>query len=307
MQSNQRKDRPGISFEKAVAHVQAQFDSAATVTHNEVIADRLGHRRQFDVAIRGTFAGQAILGVIECKDLKRKVGPSEIDAFVTKSQDVNANVRVFMARRGFTRKALQKCSHYGIQALSLLGHDPPDARIFLGIRWEAQQKRWGRIAVTLRYVNDPVPPVKFSAELLSIEGKKVIDWFTNYLLEHEPHVKELGWVVNIGIEFSKPQLVELQPGVAHMCRAIEFHAERVCDRFERMVGVSGTGFYDWNAGRATFPPGSTISTEPVTMDFLQWTPIVEGANAPPGFLNALIVTRAIQFQHVADAIDLEAL
>ena len=52
-------ERPGISFEKAVALVQAQFDPAANVTHNEVIVDRLGHSRQFDVVIRGAFAGQA--------------------------------------------------------------------------------------------------------------------------------------------------------------------------------------------------------------------------------------------------------
>lgn len=302
-----KKERPGISFEKAVALVQAQFDPAATVTHSEIIEDRLGHRRQFDVVIRGNFAGQALLGVIECKDLKRRVGAPEIDAFVTKSQDVNANVRLFMSRRGFTRSALQKCAHYGIQALSLLGHDPPDARVFLGTRWEADQIRWGRMAVTLRFVNEPPIPVSFNAETLTVDGKRVIDWFTNYLLEQEGGIKEFGWVVGIGVEFSKPQTVQLEPGVSYLCRAIHFHAERVCDKFERVVALSGTGFYDWNAGKATFPPGATIRTEAVPMDFSEWTPIAEGTKPPPGFMTVRMITRAMQFVRVADAIDLDAL
>lgn len=302
-----KKDRPGISFEKAVALVQAQIDPAATVKHDEILVDRLGQPRQFDVVIRGTFAGQSLLGVIECKDLRRRVGSADIDAFVTKSQDVNANVRLFMSRRGFTRPALKKCAHYGIQPLSLLGHDPPDAKIFLGTRWEAHQFRWGRIAVTLKYVEEPEESIRFSAELLTIGGKKLIDWFTNYLLKKEDSIKELGWVVGVGFEFSTPQMIQFEPGVGHLCRGIEFHAERVCDKFERVVALSGTGFYDWNAGKATFPGGVTIRTEPVPVDFSDWTPVLDGTKSPPGFMNALLVTRAVQFTFVEDAIDLDPL
>lgn len=302
-----KKERPGISFEKAVALVQSQFDPAAIVTHDEVIQDRLGHRRQFDVVMRGHFAGQQLLGVIECKDLRRRVGAPEIDAFVTKSQDVNANIRLFMSRRGFTRSALQKCAHYGIQPLSLLGHDPPDVRVLLGTRWEAHRKRWGQIVVRLRFVKEPAGPVSFNAEALTIDGKRVIDWFTNHLLTEEKKIKELGWVVNIGIEFTNPQAVQLEPGISHLCRAIDFHAERVCDRFERMVALNGTGFYDWNAKTATFPPGTTIQTEPVPMDFTEWMPAAEGAKPLRGFMNVQLICSAVQFVQVQDAIDLEAL
>ncbi len=300
-------ERLGIQFEKAVTLVQAQFDPVAKVTHNEVIVDRLGHSRQFDVVIRGSFAGQALLGVIECKDLRRKVGSPDIDAFVTKSQDVNANVRLFMSRRGFSKPALEKCAHYGIQPLSLLGHDTPKLKVFLGTRWEADLIRWGRVSVTLRFVHEPEALVTFNADALTIGGKRVLDWFTNYLLAHEDEVTEFGWVVGIGVEFSTPQTVQLEAGVTHSCRAIEFHAERVCDKFERVVAVSGTGFYDWNTKKATFPPGATISTEPVPMDFTKWTPATEGAKPPPGFMNVHMITHAVQFEHITDAIDLEAL
>lgn len=49
-------EHPGIAFEKAVAAIQAQLDPAASVTHNEVLTDRLGQQRQFDVIVRGSFA-----------------------------------------------------------------------------------------------------------------------------------------------------------------------------------------------------------------------------------------------------------
>lgn len=300
-------DRSWLSFEKAVAEVQAQFDSNAQVTHDEVLIDRLGHSRQFDVVVRGKFAGQTLLGVIECKDTKGRVGSPEVDAFVTKSLDVNANFRILMSRRGFTKPALEKCRHYGIQALSLLGHDPKNLRIFLGIRWEAEQTRWGRIAVTLRYVEEPLDPIPFQAEELRIGDKRVLDWFTNYLLSNEPAKDELGWIVGIGIEFATPQTVQLSAVASRACRAIEFHAERIRESFERTVAVSGTGFYDWNAKQATFPPGAKIQTEAVPMDFSKWQPVSASSQAPPGFMTVRLVTRAIQFERVADAIDLESL
>ena len=111
---------PGDSFERLVAQIQARVDPAANVAHNEFLVDRLRQRRQFDVVIRGQFAGQAMLGVIECKNLNRKVGTPEVDAFHTKAQDINANFKVIASRRGFTRHALHKAAHYGIRAISLL-------------------------------------------------------------------------------------------------------------------------------------------------------------------------------------------
>jgi hypothetical protein len=296
-----------LSFEKAVAQVQAQFDVTAKVTHNEQIIDRLGHSRQFDVVIRGKFGGQDIFGVIECKDTKARVGSPEVDAFVTKSQDVKANLRILMSRRGFTKPALEKCSHYGIQALSLLGHDKTNVRLFPGTQWVAEHTSWARMAVTLRFIEEPVEPITFRAEELRIGGKKVMDWFTNYLLANEPATDEVGWLVNIGVSFETPQIVEISPGLTRECRAIEFHAERVLEKFERTVAVSGTGFYDWNARRATFTPGSQIKIEPVPMDFSQWQKVSVESQALPGFMSIRLVTSAVQFTLIPDAIDLEAL
>jgi hypothetical protein len=298
---------PGIAFEKAVAQVQAQFDSAATVTHNETIVDRLGQARQFDVVIRGKFAGQSLLGVIECKDYRRPVGTPQVDAFVTKSADVNANLKMLISRRGFSAPAIEKCAHYGIQPLSLLGHDTPKVRLFLGTRWEAERVSWGRVSVTLRFATEPKTPVSFKAERITIGGKRVLDWFTNYLLDHEDQIEGYGWVVGIAVEFNSPQLVQFEPDVVHYCVGIDFQAERLLERFERVVAVSGTGFYDWHTKTASFPPGANIQYDPVPMDFEQWTRVSEASTAPPGFMNIKLLTRSLQFERVPDAIDLEPL
>lgn len=308
----QKKDngslnQPGIAFEKVVAAIQSQLDPAATVTHDEVIVDRLGHSRQFDVVVRGVFAAQKMLGVIECKDLGKKVGTPEVDAFITKASEVNANFKILVSRNGFSKPALEKCAHYGIQALSLLDKDPANKKLFVGTRWEADITRWGQIAVSLDFVDTPTESVQFSADRLTIQGKKVLDWFTNYLLDNDDTIAGYGWVINITVQFDEPQTVLVRPCEEYLCTAISFSAERVCDKLERLVGISGTGFFDWNSKSATFPPGAEIATEPVPMDFSQWRQRTEGTASPTGFLEVKLEARNVQFERVLDAIELDKL
>lgn len=298
---------PGIEFEKIVAEIQAQIDPASKVTHDEILLNRLGHARQFDVVVRGTFAGQPMLGIIECKDLKRKVGTPEVDGFVTKAQDINANFKVLMSRNGFTKPALAQCAHNGIQALSLLNDDPANKHFFVGTRWKADVTRWNQISVTLHFEKDPGVPVHFSADELRIEGKKVLDWFTNHLLDQQNEITELGWVVDFAVVFDEVQSVEISAGVEYLCKAISFKAERVCDELERLVGVSGTGFFNWNASQATFPPATTIRTEAVPIDFSQWLPRSGSAKPPSGFVEMHLFAHQSQFERVQDAIELDKL
>jgi hypothetical protein len=70
-----------VDFEKAVARVQQMIDPASLVTHNEILIDRFGNKRQFDVVVRGRFGGAPMLGLIECKNHKVKIGPTVIEAF----------------------------------------------------------------------------------------------------------------------------------------------------------------------------------------------------------------------------------
>jgi len=307
MTTDEAIDKPGIAFEKVVAAIQAQIDPTATVAHNEMLVDRLGQSRQFDVVVRGVFAGQKMLGVIECKDFGKKVGTPEVDSFVTKAQDVNANFKILMSRKGFSKPALAKCSHYGIQPLSLVDNDPANKKFFVGTRWEADITRWGQISVTLHFAHEPANAVHFSAETLTIREKKVLDWFTNYLLDKDDEITELGWVVNILVEFETPQMIAVRPGEEYLCAAISFRAERVCDKFERFVGISGTGFLNWNSKQATFPSGSQIKSDVVPMDFSQWQPRTDRPKEPSGFLEIRLEGRSVQFERIPDAIALDRL
>lgn len=301
------KENPGIEFEKVVAAIQAQLDPAATVSHNEVLKDRLQQPRQFDVVIRGQFAGQDMLGVFECKDLKRKVGTPEVDAFVTKAQDINANFKVLMSRRGFTGTALKKCQHYGIQPLSLISDDPANRTFLIGAWWYANLTKWNQFSVTLHFVSPPSESVQLQVPGLTISGKKILDWFTNYLLDHENDTQELGWVINISVLFDEPQLVTIQDGTSYLCSAISFSAERVCERLERFVGISGAGFYNWQKKQAMFPPNSQIVTDAVPMDFTQWKPRTERQAATPGFIELTLSGNLSTFERVPDVLPLDTL
>ncbi len=299
-------EQPGIAFEKVVAAIQAQIDPASVVTHNEILKDRLGHDRQFDVVVRGTFAGQRMLGVIECKDLGRKVGTPEIDSFVTKAQDINANFKILMSRRGFSKPALEKCKHYGIQALSVITDDPANKLFLIGTHWEADITRWAQIRMTLHFFNEPIEPIHFSATDVTIQGKKVIDWFTNHLLDNQDEIPDLGWV-GIDAKFDIPQMISVRDGEEYLCTGITFMAERVCDMLERFVGLSGTGFFDWEAKQATFAPGSTVKTDAVPMDFSQWQPRSERARKPTGFIEVRMTVRSVDFEYVPNAIEVDRL
>src|SRR5213592_3911622 len=114
------KDVSGVTFEKIVARIQQMMDSNSTVTHNEKLEDRVGNRRQYDVVVRGQFGGRPVLGVIECKDHSRKKGPEAVEAFAKKTENLGANLRLMVSKKGFTEQALKLAKHENIGCLSLL-------------------------------------------------------------------------------------------------------------------------------------------------------------------------------------------
>ena len=73
------------------------------------------------------------------------------------------------------------------------------------------------------------------------------------------------------------------------------------------MAVSGIGFYDWRTKQATFPPHTQIRTEAVSMDFSTWQQVDSASKAPPGFMSIRLIASAVQFEHVADAVDLDSL
>lgn len=303
------RELPGIGFEKAVAALQAALDPSAAVTHSEVIVDRLGQKRQFDVVIRGVFAGQQMLGVIECKDLGQKVGTPAVDAFVTKAQDINANFKILMSRRGFSEPALIKCKHYGLQALSLIPDDPVNMGFSIGSYWTGERRQWSQLRLSLHGPTgseDTFKLLQINSHEVTIGGKKVLDWFINYLIETQAENLELGWSAGITLEFDRPQLVGVGAGKEVTCVAISFEAEQACDKFERFVGINGTGFFDWQTKRVTVPPGAIIASDWLPTDFSQWQPRTERRDEKNGFLQCHMTAR-VALTQIDDAIELDRL
>lgn len=300
-------DNPGIEFERIVAEIQSQVDPSARVVHNEKITDRLGQKRQFDVVIRGEFAGYDVLGVFECKDLKRKVGVAEIDAFVSKSADINANFKVVVSKSGFSKGALKKAEHYGVQTFSLVSDKKANNKFRVGTYWYADVYFWDKISITLDFLCDYQEPLIFDAKELRIEGFRVVDWFTNYLLDNHINEEKTGWVVGVRAVFDDPQLVEYKNGKFVKCKGFVFRALRAVSKKKKFVGLNGDGFFDWQKGKAKFPPGKTVSTDAVESNFMDWDERESGESAPLDIISVRLIAHNDQFPYVKNAIQLDEL
>lgn len=298
--------QPGVAFERVVAEIQAQFDPSAQITHNEHLTDRLGQSRQFDVVIRGTVAGHQVLGVIECKDLSRKVGTPEVDAFVTKASDVNANLRILISKNGFSGPALEKCKHYGIRALSLFD-DLPAGRFFaVGARWEADIFAWSEIRCTVIWADED-PPGPYTLEGLTADGTRLLDSLTNYLLKHHDDLNTEGWL-RIDTVFNAPRLLQLDDGFSALATGVHFDVQRICQRYKLTTKLGGRGYFDWQTRQASFPPGADLCLGAVSGDFSQWDPRNELDEAlGGGVISFKVFGRADQFSSVAHAPDLDDL
>ena len=305
MVHSMKKENPGISFEKVVAELQRQLDPNSEVTHNEWIVDKLGNRRQFDVVIRGKFAGQDLLGVIECKDLKKKVGTPEVDAFITKANNLNANFKVIVSKKGFTKPALKEALNYGVQTLSLLKKDHPKFKLGVGNFWFVDIYRWSQISITLQFKNEPNEPVNFDAKELSIGGKKVIDWFTNYLIDNHLQEKKLGLVVGLEVKFEKNQVINLGDGQKFECTGLLLGAERTVDKRRKFIGINGTGFLDWQKQQVMYPAGAILTSETVGIDFNDWEVRDSDEIEANGLIHISLTAFDSQFEYVNNPIALD--
>lgn len=111
----------GKDFEKEVALFFGRLladDRVSVVSKNEFIASPDGVR-QIDVLVRTNVAGEELLTVIECKDLKAPANVMVVDALHSKMQDINANKGIIASRSGFSRTAIQKAKRLGISLCTI--------------------------------------------------------------------------------------------------------------------------------------------------------------------------------------------
>jgi len=305
MPQSKKHKRRGTTFEKAVAAVQAMMDPKAQVEHNVRIRDLHGHLRQFDVVIRGKVGGHEILGVIECKDLKRKVGTPEVDAFVTKAQGVNANITLLASRRGFSKPALKEAKDYGIGTISLLPKDPRQSGFSVGLNWFAQIYAWKKTVISVSFVAKKAPVEKYSTLDIKYRGEPVVNWLQRELATTLAKVEQVGWRER-KVEFKKPR--KLQIGQKHcMVKGLTFRALRTCETKRRWVQLRGDAFFDWQTGKITIPPKGQIITDALRSDFSDWDDFEGEIRPSTGFLGFRLNVYAHHFDTKTPVVDVTKL
>ncbi len=296
---------PGISFEKAVAAIHGMMDTEAMVMHNQRITDKHGHSRQFDVVIRGKLGSYEMLGVIECKDWKRKVGTQEVEAFVTKARGVNANLTLLASKSGFTKPALEKARHYGIGTISLLPKDPKNSGFSVGMEWYAEVYSWSNGNLEMHYVAKKPPVTGFSVKDVKIRDKLVVDWFLKELATTYVWKEKQGWI-SLPITFQRPRKLAIK-GKRFLVRGLTFRALRVCNTKKRWVQLSGDGLLDWNKSILTIPPSGQVFTDGFRPDFSDWEEYEGDIPPPTGIFDGRFKTYSIPFDPKSPVVDLSKL
>ena len=281
------KDAPGVSLEKIVCRIQKMLDSKSNVTHNERIVDRVGNRRQYDVVIRGKFAGRTVLGVIECKDHKRKKGPATIEAFAKKTENLGANLRLMVSRKGFTEQALTLAKHEHIGCLSLLPEDPAQVGFSIGDMWYGVIRIWTNVRLVVHFAKSPAPIVSFRISTVKWKGKQGVNWFLKELYTTYAEEMREG-KHSLKVKFDQPRNIEIE-GQEYLVKGISCTATRVCKNKRNWVNWSGDALYDWNTGRFTIPPKGVIVGSAIKTDLSEWEDFegdIPDIRSPsePGFL-----------------------
>jgi Restriction endonuclease len=110
------KRKDGKQFEiltKEIFEALIENPAYTKVEHDVKLAGKDG-LRQIDVLIRAQVSSLSILTIVECKDENKNLDVQYVDALHSKMQDVNANKAVLVARKGFSKTAIQKAKRVGI-------------------------------------------------------------------------------------------------------------------------------------------------------------------------------------------------
>ena len=294
--NKKQKALPGLTFEKTVARLQQMLDPASTVTHNEWLTDRVGNRRQFDVVVRGRFGGREVLGIVECKDHSRRQGPDTIEAFAKKCENVGANLRIIVSRRGFTPQALALAKHEAVGCLSLLPDNNAALGFAIGDYWFGLIKTWANLRIGF----NPMPHPKYLDGILGsaiqIDGKLAQRWFFRELVTKYQN-ELLCQDYTLSVKFESPRELHCD-GEAILVDEIFCIATRKLIKKRKWISWSGDAFYDWHQGSFTIPPHGVLTGSAVETDLSLW-PDYDGplpsepecAEKPAGFIAVSLVTQ----------------
>lgn len=256
------------TFEEVVAGIQRLFTPDADVARNEILTDRLGHKREFDVVIRGRWSGRPILGVIECKNQKARVGTPEVEAFKEKAEKVHANIRLIISKSGFTEPAIEAAEHYGIGVLSLLQGDSRNVRFSIGSQSFAEIFEWKTIRMVVHLTSKKSFDGNFDPIAVTRGGRRAIDWFRKLLAIEFMHEEKLGWM-GIELRFEKSRKFSIG-GVNRFVRGIDFYALRTKRVKTKFIKWSGDAFYDWSEKKVIWPDKGALVSDAIDRELSDW-------------------------------------
>jgi hypothetical protein len=261
-----QKPLPGIALEKTVARLQQLLDPSSKVTHNEKLKDRTGNVRQYDVVMRGTWAGHSMLGIIECRDHDAPMGPGQVGAFAKQMEDLGATLKIMVSRHGFTDQALTQAVHDHITCLSLLPTDPNITRLSVGSYWYGIVRKWTDCYLSLHF-QGPGPKVEWSYETLLWQKKPVLNWFLNELFTKHKE-KEPG-KYRLVLDFPKGLQIELS-SIEYVVHGIVCYATLTYTKKRKWVGWTGEAFFDWHKGQIQIPGDTPLISTGVETDIDLW-------------------------------------
>jgi len=291
-----RQRKLGRAFERTIASVQTELDPGASVTHNERLIDRHGHWRQFDVVIRGKLGGHEILGVIECKDLKRKVSTPAVEAFVTKTASLRAELKIMVSRFGFSKPALELAAHHGIRAMSLLKPDKRTKGVSVGNYIYARRFTWGSARAGATLVDGSSRPIDQPLETITINGLPIWGWLMSEAYTTYRFVDFPGWH-SLRLVFRSMAQLTLSDQTWEIS-GLEIQLRRDVDYLRKPAFATGKGLVEFNPNALHVPEGAELETSfSINHEFTDWEIFDEiPASLPPLFpiiLNAFWVPESL--------------
>lgn len=108
-------------FEKLVARIEGYLSpKEAKIISPDFILDKVtGEKREVDASIRYYAGSTPILIILECRKRNSRQDVTWIEQLVTKKNDIGASITIAISSKGFSKAAIKKAAHYGIELRGL--------------------------------------------------------------------------------------------------------------------------------------------------------------------------------------------
>lgn len=154
-------------FERLVTAIHQAADRGAEVRWNDIISGR-----QFDVTIRFHRGLYDYLTVIECKDYERPVSVEKVEAFITKSADVQAHHAVMASTSGFQEGARDVARRHNMTLIHVSDSSNVDLSLF-SARWTGMTDALHIKRIELEYRDGERKPLPEEANAMTYYVKHV--------------------------------------------------------------------------------------------------------------------------------------